>query len=50
MKAVLLTDVFQSFLMYMAVLAIVISGVVYADGFGNIFRVADEGNRLEFWK
>lgn len=50
MKAVLLTDVFQSILMYAAVLTIVISGVIKAGGFGNIFKVADEGNRLELWK
>ena len=50
MKAVLLTDVFQSILMYGAVLAIVISGVIYADGLGNIFKAAEEGNRLELWK
>jgi Na+/proline symporter len=50
MKAVLLTDVFQSVLMYIAVLAIVISGLIYAEGFGNIFKAADEGDRLELWK
>lgn len=50
MKAVLLTDVFQSILMYAAVLAVAISGLVYAGGFGEIFRVASEGNRLELWK
>jgi solute carrier family 5 (sodium-coupled monocarboxylate transporter), member 8/12 len=50
MKAVLLTDVFQSILMYAAVLAILISGLFYADGFGNIFKAADDGDRLELWK
>lgn len=50
MKAVLLTDVFQSILMYAAVLVIVISGVVYAGGFGPIFSAAREGDRLELWK
>lgn len=50
MKAVLLTDVFQSCLMYAAVLAVAISGLVYAGGFSDIFKVADEGNRLELWK
>lgn len=50
MKAVLFTDVFQSILMYTAVLTIVISGVVKAGGLGEIFRAADEGNRLELWK
>lgn len=50
MKAVLLTDVFQSALMFAAIFAVIISGVIYAEGFENIFRVADEGRRLEFFK
>lgn len=50
LKAVLLTDLFQSLLMYFAVLAIIISGIVYAGGVSEIFKVADEGGRLELWK
>lgn len=50
MKAVLLADVFQSILMYGAVLAVGISGVIYAGGFGEIFKAAEEGGRLELWK
>lgn len=50
MKAVLITDVFQSLLMYAAVLAIIISGVIYAGSVGAIFTAADEGGRLELWK
>jgi solute carrier family 5 (sodium-coupled monocarboxylate transporter), member 8/12 len=50
MKAVLLADVFQSLLMYSAVLSIVISGVIYAGGLTDIFEVANRGNRLELWK
>lgn len=50
MKAVLLTDVFQSILMYAAVLTIVISGVVKAGSLSEIFKAADEGDRLELWK
>lgn len=50
MKAVVLTDVFQSGLMYAAVLAVGISGLVFAGGFTEIFKVADRGNRLELWK
>lgn len=46
----LMTDVFQSILMYAAVLTIVISGTIKAGGLGEIFRVASEGDRLEFWK
>lgn len=50
MKAVLFADVFQSLLMYSAVLSIVISGMVYAGGVTDIFKVANEGGRLELWK
>lgn len=50
MKAVVFTDVFQSILMYGAVLAIVISGTIYAGGFPEIFRAASDGDRLEIWK
>lgn len=50
MKAVLLADVFQSILMYGAVLAVGISGVIFAGGFGEIFKAAKEGGRLELWK
>lgn len=50
MKAVLFADVFQSLLMYSAVLSIVISGIYYAGGVTDIFKVANEGNRLELWK
>lgn len=50
LKAVLLADAFQSILMFAAVFTVIISGVVYAGSFGEIFRVADEGGRLQLWK
>jgi solute carrier family 5 (sodium-coupled monocarboxylate transporter), member 8/12 len=50
MKAVLLTDVFQSLLMFTAILIVGISGLVYAGGIGNVFKAADQGGRLELWK
>lgn len=49
MKAVVLTDLFQSLLMYIAVFSVVISGLIYAGGFGPIFKAASEGERLELW-
>ncbi|KAG5677315.1 hypothetical protein PVAND_007084 [Polypedilum vanderplanki] len=49
LKAVLLTDVFQSLLMFAAVFTVIISGVIYAGSFNEIFRVANEGGRLELW-
>ncbi|KAG5683323.1 hypothetical protein PVAND_012609 [Polypedilum vanderplanki] len=48
-KAVLLTDAFQSILMFAAVLTVIISGLIYAGGFSEIFRIANEGERLELW-
>lgn len=50
LRAVLLTDAFQSILMFAAVFIIIISGLIKAGGFGEIFRVAGEGGRLELWK
>lgn len=50
LRAVLWTDAFQSILMFAAVFTIIISGLIYAGGFGEIFKVANEGGRLELWK
>lgn len=50
LKAVLLTDVFQSILMFASVIIVVISGLIYAGGFGEIFKAAGDGGRLELWK
>ena len=40
----------QSLLMYTAVLGVVIKGVAEAGSFSEIWRVADEGHRIEFFK
>jgi sodium-coupled monocarboxylate transporter 8/12 len=48
-KAVLISDVFQSILMFVAVFLVIISGIVYANGIENIFIAADKGGRLELW-
>lgn len=50
LRAVLLTDAFQSILMFAAVFTVIISGLVKAGGFGEIFKAASEGGRLELWK
>ncbi|KAK8743584.1 hypothetical protein OTU49_001140, partial [Cherax quadricarinatus] len=49
MKAVLITDVFQSLLMFAAVFAVITQGV-RDFGVRDIFKIAGEGNRLEFFK
>lgn len=50
LRAVLLTDVFQSILMFGAVFVVIISGLVKAGGVNEIFKTASEGGRLELWK
>lgn len=50
LRAVLLTDAFQSILMFGAVFTVIISGLVKAGGFSEIFNAASEGGRLELWK
>lgn len=50
MKAVLYTDLLQSFLMFAAVLSIVVFTSVSLGGFKQIFIIAQEGGRLDFAK
>ncbi|GFV39784.1 putative sodium-dependent multivitamin transporter [Trichonephila clavipes] len=46
MKAVLWTDVFQAILMFAALFAIIIKGLLLLGGIRNIFEIANEGGRL----
>nr|CAD7452229.1 unnamed protein product [Timema tahoe] len=48
MKAVVVTDVFQSLLMFAAVFLVIIKGAIDVGGLGEIWRIAKEGYRLEF--
>ncbi|XP_075971623.1 putative sodium-dependent multivitamin transporter isoform X2 [Anticarsia gemmatalis] len=48
MKAVLFTDLLQSFLMYSAVFSVVVFTSIQVGGFGEIFVIAKEGGRLDF--
>nr|CAD7424583.1 unnamed protein product [Timema monikensis] len=48
MKAVVVTDVFQSLLMFAAVFLVIIKGAIDVGGLGEIWRIAKEGGRLEF--
>lgn len=50
MKAVLFTDLLQSFLMFVAVLSVVIFTSVQVGGFGNMFEIAKKGGRMDFSK
>ncbi|XP_068144996.1 putative sodium-dependent multivitamin transporter [Drosophila tropicalis] len=48
LKAVLITDVFQSFLMFAAIYAVIFVSAVKAGGFSAIWQVAVERGRVEF--
>lgn len=50
MKAVLMTDVFQSFLMFAAIYTVIIWCLISAGGFGPIIQTAIDGDRLQFFK
>ncbi|XP_043277279.1 putative sodium-dependent multivitamin transporter [Venturia canescens] len=47
-KAVLITDVFQSLLMFVAIITVIITAAVNVGGLGEIWRIADQENRIEF--
>lgn len=48
MKAVLITDVFQSFLMFAAIYCVIIITAIKAGGVGAIWEAAERGGRLNF--
>ncbi|XP_070536023.1 sodium-dependent multivitamin transporter-like [Ptychodera flava] len=49
MKAVIWTDVFQTFIMFAGLLAIIIQGSIAMGGFGEIWRINEEGGRVQFF-
>ncbi|KAG8227162.1 hypothetical protein J437_LFUL001706 [Ladona fulva] len=49
MKAVITTDVFQSLLMFAAVFSIIIKAAIDLGGLGEIWKIAEEGGRIEFF-
>lgn len=48
MKAVLITDVFQGLLMFIAVFVIIGMAANEAGGLGKIWEIAEAGNRIQF--
>lgn len=50
MKAVLMTDVFQSLLMFVAVFCVIIHAIVDKGSFAEIWRIAEKGNRTNLLK
>ena len=49
-KAVLITDIFQSVLMFVAVITVIVTAAVNVGGLGEIWRIAKNGSRIEFDK
>lgn len=49
LKAVLWTDVFQSLLMFFALLSVIIKGSIEVGGFGEMLSIAEKGGRLNFF-
>lgn len=48
MKAVLITDVFQSLLMFAAIYSVIICASYHAGGLKSMWDIAEKGQRLEF--
>nr|CAH0112700.1 unnamed protein product [Daphnia galeata] len=48
MKAVLITDVFQSVLMFASVICVGIKGSIDAGGIDKVWEIANEGGRIQF--
>ena len=50
MKAVMWTDVFQIIIMFGGMSAVIIQGSIDHGGFGNIWKMMEEGDRIHFWE
>lgn len=50
MKAVLMTDVFQSILMFVAVFSVIGAGLVQTGSIAEIWRIASKGDRTDMLK
>ncbi|GBP37988.1 Putative sodium-dependent multivitamin transporter [Eumeta japonica] len=50
MKAVVFTDLLQSFLMYLSVFIVLVHGAGKVGGLGNVINIALDGNRIDFLK
>lgn len=48
LKAVIWTDVIQAIMMVTGFFAVIIQGSINHGGFGNIWKAAEEGGRIDF--
>lgn len=49
-KAVLITDVFQSVLMFASVIVVITTAAIQVGGLDKVWEIAQKGHRLEFDK
>lgn len=49
-KAVVHTDAWQIFVMFISVIVVTILGTIAAGGFDKVFETASNGGRIEFFK
>lgn len=49
-KAVLITDLFQGFLMILSVIIVIVNAAIDAGGFYEILKIADQGGRIDLTK
>lgn len=50
MKAVLMTDLFQAILMFVAVFCVIIYEAIDKGSLAEIWRIAEQGNRTDLFK
>ena len=50
MKAVLWADAVQSLVMVTGIMSVIVVGISKVGGLGEVWRIADEGGRINFWK
>lgn len=50
MKAVLMTDVFQSLLMFVSIFSVITCAAIEVGGLDKIWEIAEEGGRTEILK
>ncbi|XP_012281993.1 putative sodium-dependent multivitamin transporter isoform X2 [Orussus abietinus] len=47
-KAVLVTDIFQSVLMFLGILTVIVTATLQVGSIGRIWEIAEEGSRIQF--
>jgi Na+/proline symporter len=50
MSAVIWTDTFQVFVIFAGLLSVIIKGLIRLGGFGPMWSLVEQGDRVEFFK